>query len=148
MKRANEFGTKVTCESSQVSEAILKAFTEAQKAIKDKNAKGLASAITEVEKGIIITYMQVGGRGVPKGVGGGAPWRPIRVHTRREATGLKWRQRRSRPPRLGPPCGPLLTPRHVAQRATAPQQATITYAHEMYLDKAAKLDPDEHQVCP
>lgn len=60
MKRANEFGTKTSCETSQVTDGILKAFNQAQKAIRDKNMKGLEAATTEVQRQLLINYAQVG----------------------------------------------------------------------------------------
>ncbi|GBF91791.1 hypothetical protein Rsub_04896 [Raphidocelis subcapitata] len=82
MKRANEYGTKVNCESSGSSDKILKAFLKAQAAIKAGDQKGVEAAIKDVQAAIFATFTQ----------------------------------------------------------------ATVTYAHEMYLDKEAGLPADEHQV--
>jgi len=82
MKRANEFGTKVTCESSAVTEGIQKAFLAAQTAVRSGNTAEVEKARNAVQKWLVINFMQ----------------------------------------------------------------ATITYAHEMYLDREAKIPADEHQV--
>ena len=82
MKRANEFGTKITCDTSKASAAVLKALTAAQKAAAAKDVKGLEAAKAQVQAAMTATFAQ----------------------------------------------------------------AIITYAHEIYLDNAAKINAKEHQT--
>ena len=82
MKRANEYGTKVTCDSSQASSAIQKAFISAQKAARAGDVKGIEAAKEVFKKEMSAVFVQ----------------------------------------------------------------AIITYAHEMYLDRAANVSSSEHQV--
>ena len=58
LKRANEFGTKETCEAAAAASAILKAFLAAQKAVAAGDAAAVQSARDAVQKNIIAVYMQ------------------------------------------------------------------------------------------
>ncbi|KAI8476599.1 MAG: Low iron-inducible periplasmic protein-domain-containing protein [Monoraphidium minutum] len=58
MKRANEFGTKVNCEKSQVAGNILTAMLDAQKAARAGDAKGVEAARNKVQSEIAANYIQ------------------------------------------------------------------------------------------
>jgi len=58
MKRAVEFGTRITCSTSKSSDAVLKAMIAAQKAALASDAAGIEKARAEVQKALTITFIQ------------------------------------------------------------------------------------------
>lgn len=58
MKRANEFGTKTSCQTSKASDAVLKAMIAAQKAAKAGDAKGVEAAALAARRAMSATFAQ------------------------------------------------------------------------------------------
>ncbi|GBF89722.1 hypothetical protein Rsub_02892 [Raphidocelis subcapitata] len=57
-KRANEYGTKLNCDISRVSDAVRKSFLAAQKAAQSGDVKALEKARSEVQRQLTILFTQ------------------------------------------------------------------------------------------